>query len=364
MKLGLALLDFGGPTGPEELQPFLANLLEDVLPGPMALKKLVAPRLATSRAKTVGPNYEMIGWSPLVETHRAQAAALAEVLGDDALPMASGMMFTPPTMAACARELLDQGVEGIIALPMFPHYSIATTQAAFSFFWDALKEAGGGHLPVRWIPGYFDHPLYIEGLANTIRTGLERMATDPPDDSPIHLVFTPHGLPVSWVTKRGDPYPEQIRASVRGVVQHLGWEGPWHIGWQSRVGPVQWLVPATEDVLADLGKEGVTRVCMVPISFAAEHIETLHEIDIEYREGAEEAGIRQFGRAPALGTEPAFIECLADRVRDALRSKPTLPCVRCLEPKGDAWRRRGACVNCRFTLPPYLAESVAFPATD
>lgn len=360
MKIGIALLDFGGPTGPDELQPFLAALLEDVLPGPMALKRLVAPRIATSRAKSVGPNYEMIGWSPLVETHRAQAAALAEALGDD-VPIASGMMFTPPSMAECVRELLDAGVEGIVALPMFPHYSLATTQAAFSFFWDAMKAAGADRIPVRWVPAYFDHPLYVEALGNTIRAGIEAMQADAPDDSPIHLVFTPHGLPVSWVQKRGDPYPEQIRASVRSVIRHLGWEGPWHIGWQSRVGPVQWLVPATEDVLGDLGRQGITRVCMVPISFAAEHIETLHEIDIEYREAAEHAGIRQFGRAPALGVEPAFIACLADRVRDALATKPLLPCVRCLEPKDDGWRRRGACVNCRYTLPAYVTESAAFP---
>jgi len=308
----------------------------------------------------VGPNYEMIGWSPLVKTHEAQVAALAELLGADAPPMASGMMFTPPSMDTCVAELLGQGVDGIVALPMFPHYSIATTQAAFSFFWDALVRAGAGDLPVRWIPAYFDHPDYIEALANTVRQGLAAMEDDDPDGSPVHLVFTPHGLPVSWVQKRGDPYPEHIRASVRAAVRQLGWKGPWHIGWQSRVGPVQWLVPPTEEVLHDLGSKGVTRVCMVPISFAAEHIETLHEIDIEYRAEAEQAGIRQFGRAPALGTEPAFIRCLADRVRDAMATRPALHCVRCLEPKDQAWRRRGACVNCRFSLPPYLADAKAF----
>ena len=360
MNIGLAVLDFGGPTGPEELEPFLTALLEDVLPGPMPIKRVLAPRIASRRSKLVGPNYEMIGWSPLVETHRAQVSALADALGDDAPPMASGMMFTPPSMDQAVAELLAKGVDGLVVLPMFPHYSLATTQAAFSFFWDALDRAGASHLPIRWIPAYFDHPDYVEALAATIRAGLDAMSTDAPDDSPVHLVFTPHGLPVSWVQKRGDPYPEQIRASVRAVIRHLNWQGPWHIGWQSRVGPVQWLVPATEDVLHQLGASGVTRVCMVPISFAAEHIETLHEIDIEYREEAEKAGIRQFGRAPALGTEPAFIRCLADRVRDAMATRPALACMRCLEPKDQTWRKRGACVNCRFALPAYLSESRPF----
>jgi protoporphyrin/coproporphyrin ferrochelatase len=358
VKLGLAVLDFGGPTGPDELVPFLTALLEDVLPGPMAIKRLVAPTIARRRSVAVGPNYEMIGWSPLVATHQAQVAALKAALGDDAPVMASGMMFTPPSMRACVDELLGQGVEGIIALPMFPHYSIATTQAAFSFFWDALVEAGGAQLPVRWIPGYFDHPLYIRSLASTIRAGVAAMTGD--DAEPIHLLFTPHGLPVSWVTKRGDPYPDQIRASVRAVIQELNWEGPWSMGWQSRVGPVQWLVPGTDTVLQDLGKAGAKRVCMVPISFASEHIETLHEIDIEYAEIAHKAGITHYGRAPALGTDADFIAALADRVRDAMRSRPKMPCVRCLQPKDEAWRKRGACVNCLFSMPAYLEHSRPF----
>ncbi len=361
MKLGLAVLDFGGPTGPDGLVPFLTALLEDVLPGPMALKRLVAPTIAKRRSVAVGPNYEMIGWSPLVPTHRAQVEALRDALGDDALPMASGMMFTPPSMGACVDELLGHGVDGIAVLPMFPHYSLATTQAAFSFFWEALVEANAGHLPIRWIPSYFDHPLYIRSVAETIRAGLAAM--EGPEEEPVHLLFTPHGLPVSWVTKRGDPYPEQIRATVRAVVRELDWKGPWHLGWQSRVGPVQWLVPGTDDVLQQLGASGVTRVCMVPVAFAAEHIETLHEIDIEYAEVAKHAGIGHFGRAPALGTQPDFIACLADRVRDAMGSLRELPCVRCLEPKGDTWRRQGSCVNCRFSVPSYLADHTRFPAS-
>jgi ferrochelatase len=310
---GVALLDFGGPQGPDELVPFLTNLLEDVLPGPMWLKRIVAPPLARVRARKVEPSYRSIGWSPLVPTHRLQVAALRELLGTDAPPLASGMLFTPPTMDDAVRALRAQGVDRIVALPLFPHSSLATTNPAFTFLDAALRRAGLASWPVHRIDGFPEHPDYVEALAATIRRGVA--ATPGPGDEPVHLIFTPHGLPVSWVERRGDVYPDHIKASIAAVLRVLAWTGPVHLGWQSRVGPVRWLEPSTPQVLDAVAREGATRVCLVPISFVSEHIETLFEIDVEYREHAEKAGIHHFGRALALGTEPAFVRCLADLVR-------------------------------------------------
>ncbi|MEQ1504311.1 MAG: ferrochelatase [Myxococcota bacterium] len=360
--IGVAVLDFGGPQSEDELVPFLTNLLTDVLPGPAMVKGIAAPRIARSRARTVGPHYASIGWSPLVPTHRRQVEALRAALATqdgatEAPPLASGMMFTAPTMDEAVASLRTQGVDRIVALPMFPHHSIATTQAAFSFFHDALVRAGWGEVPVRWIPAYPEHPSYVEALANTIRAGVAATPGDPAD--PVHLLFTPHGLPVSWVTDRGDPYPDQIRASVRAAIRLLGWTGPYHVGWQSRVGPVRWLTPSTPDALDAIAAAGGKRVCMVPISFASEHIETLYEIDVEYRAHAEQRGITGFGRAPALGVEPAFVDCLADLVRTGIASFGRYECVRCLMPKDDAHRRRPSCPNCRFKTPAYLREGRA-----
>ena len=242
--IGLAVVDFGGPQREEELVPFLTLLLADVLPGPKPFKEALAPYLARQRARKVGPNYQQIGWSPLVPTHRRQVAALRAVLPPD-LPVASGMMFTPPTMDEAVRELLTAGVDRLVVLPMFPHYSLATTGAAFAFLWEALERSGRTDLPIRWIPAYPEHPAYVAALADTVRQGVE--ATPGPADEPVHLVFTPHGLPVSFVQGRGDPYPDHIRASVRAVLRHLAWTGPAHVGWQSRVGPVAWLTPSTPD---------------------------------------------------------------------------------------------------------------------
>lgn len=295
----------------------------------------------------------MIGWSPLVPTHDAQVAALRAALDQPDLPIASCMMFTPPFAEQGLKDLLDQGVDHIVAVPMFPQFSFATTNAAFGFLFAEMEKRGVGGMPVHWVPAYFDHPLYLSALANTIRKGVA--AT--PGEGPSHVLFSPHGLPVSFVN-RADPYPEQIRESARRVMHLLEWSEPWSLGWQSKVGRGRWLTPSTPDELARLASEGVRRLTIVPIAFVSEHIETLHEIDIEYAEEAHKLGITHYGRAPALGLEPDFIACLADLVRSGLASFDRYQCARCLLPRPDAHRRQSSCPNCRFTFPPWLRRGV------
>jgi protoporphyrin/coproporphyrin ferrochelatase len=349
--VGVLLVNFGGPQGPAELEPFLRELLLDVLPGPGWLKAPLAPRLARLRAAKMLSAYEAIGWSDVVPAHARQVAAVRAVLGPDAPPIASGMMFTAPTMRDAVRSLAD--VERIVAVPMFPHYSFATTQAAYTFAWNAMRAENMADKPVHWVPAWFDHPGYVSALAATIRAGVA--AT--PGEGPLHLVFTPHGLPWSFV-RRGDPYPEQVRESARRVIAELAWREPWWLGWQSRVGPAKWLEPSTPDVLARLGAEGVSRVCLVPISFVSEHIETRYEVDVEYREIAHRAGIVHFGRAPTLDVQPAFVDMLADVITAAVE-RPAYRCVRCLIPQPDAWRRRPSCPTCRLPTPAFLREAAS-----
>lgn len=350
MKLVVALLDFGGPQNASELEPFLAELLSDVLPGPPWFSGLLGPLVARLRAPRVQPQYEAIGWSPLVPTHHAQADALRERLGPE-IPVISGMMFTAPTMDQCADQLKAEAPDAVVALPMFPHYSLATTHTAFTFFREALVRQGLGTLPVHWVPAYYAHDGYVKALAGSIREGVENT----PGEGPLHLVFTPHGLPVSFV-ERGDPYPDHIRRSVSAVLEQLAWDGPAHIGWQSKVGPATWLTPSTPTVLERVGAQGGKRVCMVPISFVSEHIETLYEIDVEYREEAEQHGIVHYGRAPALGVSPAFIDALASLVAVARTQLDRQHCVRCLRERSTVEPLRPICPNCRFRPSPAQLE--------
>ena len=348
--VGLVVLDFGGPQGPAELVPFLSRLLHDVLPGPSALRTLVAPIVARLRARSVRPAYEAIGWSPIVPTHRTQVAGMVHLLGTGAPPVASGMMFTPPEMRDAVRALRARARRWM-ALPMFPHYSYATSAAAFRFFREALRAEGLDGAPVRWITAWPDHPLYVQAVAESVRAGIARLD----GEGPVHLVFTPHGLPESFV-RRGDPYPDHVRATIDAVVRHLGWSEPWHLGWQSRVGPARWLAPSTLDLLGRLGAEGVRRVCLVPVSFVSEHVETLYELDVEVARHAHRAGIAHLARAPALGASPTFLSCLADLVRDALATPDTLPCVRCRTPISAPYR---ACASCGAPVPEFLRPADA-----
>lgn len=348
--IGAIFIDFGGPRDEAQLEPFLARLLADVLPGPDWLRTPLGAAIARRRAPRVAPGYRQIGWSPLVATHQAQIAAVRQLLGTDAPPIASGMLFTPPEIADGLVDLRDQGVDRLIALTLFPHYSRATAGAAFHFLADAMRRIGVDHWPVHRVPAWPDLPGYVTAVADNVRQAVAAL----PGEGEIHLVFSPHGLPIRWV-RQLDPYADQVRHTIQRVVDDVGWTGAWHVGWQSRVGPSRWLVPSTTDLLDELAGKGVRRVVLVPVAFASEHVETLYELDVEVAEHARRAGIVAFGRARAAGTHPAFIEGLAQLVRDGIARFGRATCVRCLGPEPSVHRGAHTCVNCGFRLPTWRA---------
>ncbi|MCB9665503.1 MAG: ferrochelatase [Alphaproteobacteria bacterium] len=363
MTPGVLVVNFGGPRNDDELEPFLAALLADVLPGPRGLARAAAGRLARLRARRVREAYRRIGFSPLVDESRRQLEAVRTALGPDAPPMALGMLFTPPSMREGLEELLAQGVTQVVVLGLFPHWSFATSGAAYDAVAEALHALGRPDLPVHYARAFFADDAYVQALGATIT----RAAAALDGEGPVHLVFSAHGLPVSWVRegtwldrRAGDPYPEHVRDSVRRVVAHLGWTDPWTLAWQSRLGPVAWLSPDVRDVVDHLGAAGTRRLLVVPVSFVGEHIETLDELDLHLVAQAHEAGIAHVGRAPALGVEPAFVACLADLVRETLGRFGSYRCSRCLVPQEpELHRRRATCPSCAFALPRHLREGTA-----
>jgi ferrochelatase len=316
-RLCVFLLQLGGPASQEAIEPFLTNLFEDVLPLPGWLRPRVAAFVARRRTPLVAPLYaELGGGSPILANTQAQATALEKDLRDrgfDARVLIA-MRYSPPRASDALEEARRHWSDALwVALPLYPQYSFATTRSSVDELMSQLTTPEEERLLV--VNAYPADPRYLDAVAATVRETLDAVpGTLKPET---HLVFSAHGLPMKLV-REGDPYPEHVRQSVAGVIERLRVSNPHHLAFQSRVGPVKWLEPSTINTLERLGREGVRSVVVVPIAFVSEHIETLHELDIQLREVAKEAGIADFRRAPTPSARPAFITALAELVAHAV----------------------------------------------
>jgi ferrochelatase len=217
--------------------------------------------------------------------------------------------WKPDTIEALA-AIRREGISRVIALSLYPHYSRATTGSSFNELERVLAQTKCA-FELKYIRQFYDHPSYIAALAEKIGEGLGGFA----DRSAVQLVFSAHGLPQSFIDQ-GDPYLDQIKGTVRLVMERFS-DVPHHLAFQSRAGPVKWLEPSTEAKIRELAESGCKHLLMVPLSFVSDHIETLYEIDIQYRDEAAGLGIGDFRRAESLNSSPAFIDCLAELVKAA-----------------------------------------------
>ena len=310
-KTAILLLQMGGPDSLDAVEPFLLNLFSDreiIKIGPAFLQPLIARFIVKRRAPKVEENYRQIGGkSPLRTLTEAQAKALEEKLGAGFRCFVAMRYWHPSTIEALA-AIKREGITDVIALSLYPHYSRATTGSSINELMRVL-DASGVKFEVTSIDRFYDHPLYIKALAEKIAAGLAGF----PDRSGVEILFSAHSLPQSFIDQ-GDPYLTHIRETVRLVMARFT-DVSHHLAFQSRAGPVKWLEPSTDDMLKQLAGRGCRKLLMVPLSFVSDHIETLHEIDIEYATEARKLGIADFRRTESLNTSPTFIECLADLVR-------------------------------------------------
>ncbi len=312
-RTAVVLLNMGGPDSLEAVEPFLFNLFSDrsliALPGGPLLQKPLARLLARRRAGKSREHYRQIGGrSPLADWTLRQARGLAEALRET-WSVEVVMRYWPPRAQEVLWRMRSEGVQQALVLPLYPQYAGATSGSSIADFRQAAATLFP-ELVYGIIDRWNDWPPYLDALAARIGEGLQLLPENLRAGVPI--LFSAHALPQK-VIDRGDPYLGQTLATVRGVMQRLG-ERPWHLGFQSRSGPVKWLQPAVGAVLRDLAAAGHTAVLMVPLSFVSDHIETLHEIDQVYRQKARELGIVHFARSPSLNDHPDFIRALATLV--------------------------------------------------
>ncbi len=320
-RVGILLLNLGGPERIQDVGPFLYNLFADPeiirLPNPVFQKPL-AWLISTLRSRKSQEAYRSIGGgSPLRRITEQQARDLQSLLRQRGVDATSyvAMRYWHPFTESAVSDIKADGIEEVVVLPLYPHFSISTSGSSFRELqrlrqMDERFEA----LPLRCIRSWYDHPGYVRSMAELIA----EQVRDSDDVEHAHIFFSAHGVPKSYVEEAGDPYQQEIEACTALIMAELenimGHPNPHTLAYQSRVGPVEWLKPYTEEALEELGQAGTQDLVVVPISFVSEHIETLEEIDIEYRELATESGVVNFRRVRALDTYPPFIAGLADLV--------------------------------------------------
>jgi ferrochelatase len=353
-KTGIVLLNMGGPETLDDVEPFLRNLFldRDILriPG----QRIIGPLIAKRRSPRIREQYAAIGGgSPIRRLTEWQGRAMAERL--DRLSPETGphrayvaFRYTPPFAADALRAMAADGITRAVAFSQYPQFSCTTSGSSFKDLF-AQAEALGLRHAFEWsvVDRWPTHGAYVQALAETVREGLSRFAEGPERDA-VTVLFSAHSIPMS-VVNRGDAYPAEVEATVAEVMAAAGVPNPWKLSWQSKVGPIPWLGPQTDDTITAMAASGVQDVLVVAAAFTTDHIETLFEIDVEYGHLAKEVGIRRFERAPALNERPAFADALATIVAEHLAEGA---------PHSTEYRRRcKACVDpkrCR-PLPPQAA---------
>lgn len=311
--IGVVLLNMGGPDSLEAVKPFLLNLFNDrdiIRLGPAFLQSSIAKLIVNKRLKESMHNYSLIGGkSPLLEITKAQASALEACLkakGKGDFRLYVGMRYWHPFIEDTIRQMYDDGIRDVVALTLYPHFSRATTGTSMKVFEQVAKKFD---LNYSLITSWYDHEGYINALVSKINEAMQGF-----HDKPI-VLFSAHSLPQKFI-EQGDPYKKHTEATITAIKSKIHIE--YRLAFQSKTGPVKWLEPSTEDMLKRLAKEGYKDVLVVPISFVSDHIETLYEIDMLYKDLATSLGIN-LKRTKSLNTSPDFIEALADLV---LRNLP------------------------------------------
>jgi ferrochelatase len=316
-SIAVVLLQLGGPDTLDAVEPFLYNLFCDPdiinFPGAFLARKYIARRISSSRSKKVAERYRKIGGkSPIYDLTKAQALALERELRKTiAADVYIAMRYWHPLTDEVIKEIKQKEYKKIILLPLYPQYSLATTVSSIKEWNRQVSLLGFTTIPTETVCCYHNHHLYIDAIIENINIAAGRFS--PADRSKIDLVFSAHGIPMSLVRK-GDPYKGQIEETVRLVVQGGQWNFSHHLCYQSKVGPAEWLKPSLDETITTLAARSRHFLLVVPVAFVTEHIETLHEINIEARERAIHLGVKQFEMMPALNDHPKFIACLKEMV--------------------------------------------------
>jgi len=335
MKTALVLFNLGGPDSPQAVRPFLFNLFSDpaIIGLPQPLRYLVARLISGRRYKIAQTIYDKIGGrSPILPQTEDQARALDAVLnasggnGGNEWKSFVCMRYWHPRADAVVRAVRDWQPDRVLLLPLYPQFSTTTTASSLRE-WHRLAVAHKLAAPTQAVCCW---PV-LDGFVGAMAELTQKALAEAAGHGRPRVLFSAHGLPEK-IVQAGDPYADHVEASARAIAQRLGLgrqdataegEGDWVVCYQSRVGPLKWLGPYTEQTIVATARSG-RPVVVVPLAFVSEHSETLVELDIEYRHLAEQNGASAYLRVPTAQTHPAFIAGLVGLARQAVAGGQTI----------------------------------------
>lgn len=307
MKHAVILFNLGGPDSPEAVKPFLFNLFNDpaIITLPNPFRYLIAKLISGRRTKEAQHIYSQIGnRSPILPNTEKQARALEAVLGPN-YKVFIAMRYWHPRAEDVLKEVLAWGPDSMTLLPLYPQYSTTTSESSIKEWKELTKDST---IPQTVVCCFPKDPSWINAQAQLIQDTLKAL----PNPKNLRLLFSAHGLPQKIIDS-GDPYQYQVESTVESVMKLLKDPIEHQISYQSRVGPLKWIGPSTEDEIKRAGGEKKS-LLVIPIAFVSDHSETLVELDIEYEELAKESGVPHYSRVPVVSDHPVFIEGLKNLV--------------------------------------------------
>jgi protoporphyrin/coproporphyrin ferrochelatase len=319
-KVGILLLNLGGPDSVDAVKPFLYNLFSDPdiikLPLSSVFQKPLAWTITTSRGAEVMKNYEEIGGrSPILPLTQAQADALKTALAQRGfnVPVYIAMRYWHPFTDDTVDQIIRDDIDHLVVLPLYPHFSYTTTGSSVNAL-EAALNARGSRLNTDIIAPYYLDKRYLASLADTVQDAITQYTDWTVPQEQVTILFSAHSLPRRHVKRTQDPYPDQIYDCAKTLMSKHFPDNPWELAFQSKVGKMPWIGPQTDGVLHYFAATGVDNIVVVPISFVSDHIETLFEIDLEYIPLGKQIGLQHLVRSPSLNTRPLFIGALTELV--------------------------------------------------
>ncbi len=312
MKKAVILFNLGGPDKLESVEPFLFNLFNDpaILNLPSFLRFPLAKLIANRRAPIAKKIYQELGGSsPILQLTEEQSMALEQRLNQDDSSSEYKcfivMRCWHPRAEKVLKDVMNYDPHEIILMPLYPQYSAATSGSSLKEWKDICKKKDY-KIKTSTICCYPTDQNFVEAHKDEITKKINNLKN-------FKLIFSAHGLPEKNI-KKGDPYQWQVEQSVDKIVKSLNIENlDWVLSYQSRVGPLKWIGPSTEEIIIENSKLG-KHIVLVPIAFVSEHSETLVELDIEYKELADKNGCKNYSRVPALGTNENYIKAMSNLI--------------------------------------------------